>query len=207
MVDVGLNWSAGLLPCVVQDARSGAVLMLAWMNQEAWTRTRETGEAWYWSRSRQALWHKGETSGHTQRVVDLRYDCDGDAIVLQVIPRGPACHTGRASCFHCDVDGSVRETDGPVLARLERVIAERRETRPAGSYTTALLTGGVEMIGAKVSEEAEEVVRAARRESDERVAEEAADLLYHLLVLLAARAVPLERALDVLLSRSARPAG
>jgi len=207
VVDVGLNWSAGLLPCVVQDARSGAVLMLAWMSQEAWTRTRETGEAWYWSRSRQALWHKGERSGHTQRVVDLRYDCDGDAIVLQVVPRGPACHTGRPSCFHYGADGRLVETDGPVLARLEAVIADRRLRRPSGSYTTALLTGGVEMIGAKVSEEAEEVVRAARRESDERVAEEAADLLYHLLVLLAARAVPLERALDVLLSRSARPAG
>jgi len=202
VVDVGLNWSAGLLPCVVQDARSGAVLMLAWMNQEAWTRTRETGEAWFWSRSRQALWHKGETSGHTQRVVDLRYDCDGDALVVEVITNGPACHTGRVSCFHYQADGRLQETAGPVLARLEGVIAERRRARPEGSYTAALLTGGIDGIAAKVEEEAEEVVRAGRHESDARVAEEASDLIYHLLVLLASRGVPTTKVFDVLLARA-----
>lgn len=201
--DVALDWSAGLLPCVVQDARTGTVLMLAWMTPEALARTRETGEAWFWSRSRQSLWRKGETSGHTQRVVDLRYDCDGDAIVVGVIPRGPACHTGRTSCFHHDADGRRQDIGGPVLARLAQVIADRARAQPAGSYTAALLAGGVERIGAKVTEEAEEVVRAARGESDERLAEETADLLYHLLVLLAARAVRLERPLDVLLTRRA----
>ena len=196
-----LTWSTGLLPCVVQDARTGVVLMLAWMNQEAFARTRERGEAWFWSRSRHTLWRKGETSGHTMRVVDLRVDCDGDAILLAVIPRGPACHTGRSSCFHHDADGRLRGTGGPALAHLAEVITERARTQPAGSYTAALLAGGIERVGAKVAEEAEEVVRAARRESDERLAEETADLLYHLLVLLAARAVPIERPLDLLLSR------
>jgi phosphoribosyl-ATP pyrophosphohydrolase/phosphoribosyl-AMP cyclohydrolase len=196
------DWSAGLLPVVVQDARTGVVLMLAWMTREAFERTRMTGEAWYWSRSRQTLWRKGETSGHTQQVVDLRTDCDGDAIMLQVVPAGPACHTGRVSCFHRDADGTEQEVAGPVLARLEGVIAHRKRTRPLGSYTAGLFARGPEAIGAKIAEEADEVVRAGRGESADRVAEEAADLLYHLLVLLAARGVPLTRVLDVLRARS-----
>jgi phosphoribosyl-ATP pyrophosphohydrolase/phosphoribosyl-AMP cyclohydrolase len=201
--DVALNWTDGLLPCVVADARTGVVLMLAWMNQEAFERTRQTGEAWFWSRSRQSLWRKGETSGHTQRVVDLRYDCDGDALVAEVIPDGPACHTGRTSCFHYDADGRLREDGGPALARLAAVIAERARTRPPGSYTAALLEGGIETVGAKVEEEAGELVRAGRAESDERVAEEAADLVYHLLVLLASRGVLVTKVLDVLIARRA----
>lgn len=202
-VETPLDWAAGLLPCVVQDARSGAVLMLAWMNRDAWARTQETGEAWFWSRSRSTLWHKGETSGHTQRVVDLRFDCDGDAILMQVVPNGPACHTGRTSCFYHDAGGRIQETGGPVLARLEAVIEDRRRTKPRGSYTATLLAQGVEGAGAKVTEEAEEVVHAGRSESDDRVAEEAADLLYHLLVLLAARGVTLTQVLDVLSARGA----
>ncbi len=196
-----LVWKDGLLPAVVQDARTGAVLMLAWVNREALARTLETGETWFWSRSRQALWHKGETSGHTQRLVDVRIDCDGDAIVEQVVPSGPACHTGRPSCFYRTTDGQERPAPGPVLSRLAAVIDERRRTMPEKSYTASLLRGGIEAIGAKVAEEAEEVVRAARTESDERLAEEAADVLYHLLVLLAARSVPLTRVLDVLAAR------
>jgi phosphoribosyl-ATP pyrophosphohydrolase/phosphoribosyl-AMP cyclohydrolase len=197
------DWSQGLLPVVVQDARSGAVLMLAWMNRDAFERTRRTGEMWFWSRSRQALWRKGEMSGHTQRLVDLRVDCDGDALLAQVAPAGPACHTGRLSCFYRAPDGAEQTTHGPVLSRLEGIIAERRRAMPERSYTAALLRGGLEAIGAKIAEEAEEAVRAGREESDERVAEETADLLYHLLVLLAHRGVPLARALDVLASRGA----
>ncbi len=196
-----LVWKDGLLPAVVQDARTGAVLMLAWVNREALARTLETGETWFWSRSRQALWHKGETSGHTQRVVDVRIDCDGDAIIAQVVPSGPACHTGRPSCFYRTADGQERPAPGPVLPRLEAVIDERRRTMPDESYTASLLRRGVEGIGAKVAEETEEVVRAARAESDQRVAEEAADVLYHLLVLLATRGVSLTRVLDVLAAR------
>jgi phosphoribosyl-ATP pyrophosphohydrolase/phosphoribosyl-AMP cyclohydrolase len=196
-------WGDGLLPAVVQDARTGAVLMLAWMNREALARTLETGQTWFWSRSRQTLWHKGETSGHTQRVVDVRIDCDGDAIIAQVVPNGPACHTGRPSCFYRTADGQERPALGPVLSRLEAVIDERRRTMPEKSYTASLLRGGVEAIGAKVTEEAGEVVRAARGESDARVAAEAADVLYHLLVLLATRGVPLTRVLDVLATRGA----
>ncbi len=198
-----LQWADGLLPCVVQDARTGEVLMLAWMNQESLTRTLQTGETWFWSRSRQALWHKGETSGHTQRVVAIRVDCDGDAILAEVVPNGPACHTGRPSCFYRTPDGQEQAAGGPVLSRLEATIVERRRTMPEGSYTAALLRGGIEAVGAKITEEAEEVIRAGRQESSDRVAEEAADLLYHLLVLLAAREVPLTRVLDVLAARGA----
>lgn len=201
--DATLVWEQGLLPVVVQDARSGMVLMLAWMNREAFERTRETGEAWFWSRSRRALWRKGETSGNTQRVTDLRIDCDGDAIMLQVVPAGPACHTGRPSCFYRSPEGRDMAEPAPVLSSLEMVIAERRRSMPAGSYTASLLRGGLGAIGAKMTEEVEEVVRAMRSESGERVTEEAADVLYHLLVLLAARGVPLTRVLDALRTRGA----
>lgn len=195
-----LNWAGGLLPCIVQDARTGAMLTLAWMNPDALARTLQTGELWLWSRARRALWHKGETSGHTQRLVEMRIDCDGDAILAEVIPSGPACHTGRASCFYRTPEGR-EQPSGPTLSRLEAVIAERRRAMPQGSYTAALLRGGINAIGAKVTEEAEEVVRAARDETPERVAEETADVLYHLLVLLAARGVPLAQVFDVLSAR------
>jgi phosphoribosyl-ATP pyrophosphohydrolase/phosphoribosyl-AMP cyclohydrolase len=202
-----VDWSAGLVPVVVQDARTGAVLTLAWMDAEAFDRTVRTGETWFWSRSRQTLWHKGETSGHTQRVVDVRVDCDGDAVLVQVMPAGPACHTGRTSCFYRGRTGGEPGWHGPVLARLEATIGARKQTMPEGSYTAELLRGGVDAAGAKVAEEAEEVVRAGREESDDRVAEEAADLLYHLMVLLAARDVPLTRVLEVLAARGAATGG
>jgi phosphoribosyl-AMP cyclohydrolase / phosphoribosyl-ATP pyrophosphohydrolase len=186
----------GLVPCVVQDWRSGEVLTLAYMNAEALRLTRETGETHFFSRSRQELWHKGATSGNTQTVKAIRYDCDGDALVALVEPVGPACHTGERTCFH---RGEL-EPEAPygVLPALERTIAGRATERPAGSYTVSLLEEPG-LAGAKVQEEAEEVARAAREEPDERVAEEAADLIYHLAVLLRGRDLTLadaERVLD-----------
>ena len=174
----------GLVPVVVQDWATGEVLTLAYANAEAVARTGETGELHLWSRSRGELWHKGATSGHVQRVRALRLDCDGDALLALVEPAGPACHTGERSCFH---HGEL-EPRAPheALPALERTLAERVARRPAGSYTVALLADP-ERAGGKVLEEAEEVVRAAREETDARVDEEAADVLYHLLVLLRAR--------------------
>jgi phosphoribosyl-ATP pyrophosphohydrolase/phosphoribosyl-AMP cyclohydrolase len=186
----------GLVPCIAQDWRTGEVLTLAYMNAEALRRTRETGEIHFFSRSRQELWHKGATSGNTQALRAIRYDCDGDALVALVEPSGPACHTGERTCFH---RGDL-ESWAPyeTLPSLERTIASRAAKRPAGSYTTTLLDDPG-LAGAKVQEEAEEVVRAVREESDERVAEEAADVLYHLAVLMRVRGLSFadaERVLD-----------
>jgi phosphoribosyl-ATP pyrophosphohydrolase/phosphoribosyl-AMP cyclohydrolase len=186
----------GLIPCIVQDWRSGEVLTLAYMNAESLRRTRETGETHFFSRSRQELWHKGATSGHTQAVKSIRYDCDADALLALVEPAGPACHTGQRTCFHRG--DLVPSAPHEVLPALERTIAARAQDRPEGSYTAALLADPAR-IGEKVQEEAEEVVRAARQESDERVAEEAADVLYHLAVLLSGRGLSFadaERVLD-----------
>ena len=186
----------GLVPVVVQDWRTGEVLTLAYANAEAVRRTRETGQLHLWSRSRQELWHKGATSGNTLAVRAIRYDCDGDALLALVEPAGPACHTGEVSCFH---RGDLEpQAPGEVLGKLERTIAERHRERPEASYTVTLLDDPG-LAGAKVEEEAEEVVRAAREESDDRVAEEAADVLYHLAVLLRSRNLSLadaERVLD-----------
>jgi phosphoribosyl-ATP pyrophosphohydrolase/phosphoribosyl-AMP cyclohydrolase len=185
----------GLVPCVVQDWRTGEVLTLAWMNAEALARTRATGEMHFWSRSRDELWHKGETSGNVQTVRAIRIDCDGDALLALVEPAGPACHTGERTCFfRGDMDAAPHEA----LARLQRTVAARDAERPEGSYTAALLDDPPR-AGAKVREEADEVARAAADESDERVAEEAADVLYHLIVLLRGRGLSLadaERILD-----------
>jgi phosphoribosyl-ATP pyrophosphohydrolase/phosphoribosyl-AMP cyclohydrolase len=197
------RYDGALLPAIVQDAHTGAVLMLAWMNREAFERTQATGQTWLWSRSRQALWRKGETSGHTQRVVDVHLDCDADAVLVRVVADGPACHTGAVSCFFRSASGESGAIGLPVLAALEDVIAQRAASMPKESYTTSLLRGGMETAGAKVLEEAEEVVRAVHEESDDRIAEETADLLYHLLVLLRVRGVPLARSLEVLRHRAA----
>ncbi|MCW3027927.1 MAG: bifunctional phosphoribosyl-AMP cyclohydrolase/phosphoribosyl-ATP diphosphatase HisIE [Solirubrobacterales bacterium] len=186
----------GLVPCVVQDWGTGEVLMLAYMNEEALRRTRDTGELHLWSRSRGEQWHKGATSGNVQSVRALRLDCDGDTLLALVEPAGPACHTGERTCFH---RGDL-EPGAPyeALPTLERTLAERARERPQGSYTVELLDDP-QRIGEKVMEEAEEVVRAAREESHERLDEEAADVLYHLLVLLRSRErslVDAERVLD-----------
>jgi phosphoribosyl-ATP pyrophosphohydrolase/phosphoribosyl-AMP cyclohydrolase len=183
-----------LLPCIVQDARTGEVLTLAYVNEESLERTRETGEMWFFSRSRQKLWRKGEASGNVQRLKALRYDCDADAWVALVEPAGPACHTGERTCFH---RGDMDLQPAEALPALERTIGERRTADPAESYTARLLAEPAQ-IGAKVEEEAEEVARAAREEPDERVAEEAADVLYHLTVLLASRGLSLADAYEVL---------
>lgn len=203
----------GLVPCVAQDWRTGEVLTLAYMNAEALRRTRESGEVHFFSRSRGELWRKGETSGNTQRVRQLRYDCDGDAVVALVEPAGPACHTGERSCFYREVGGAAApEVDAPpasgepapavheALAALERTLADRQRERPEGSYTAELLDDPPR-IGAKLREEADEAARAAAGESDERLAEEAADVLYHLLVLLRSRDVGVPSVLEELNGR------
>ncbi len=191
----------GLVPCIVQDWRSGEVLTLAYMNAEALERTRRSGEMHFFSRSRQELWHKGATSGNVQKLRAIRVDCDSDALLALVEPAGPACHTGQRTCFH---SGELSPTaPHEVLPALERTIAARAAARPAGSYTAELLQDP-ELAGAKVQEEAEEVTRAVREESDERVSQEAADLIYHLAVLLAGRGLTLRDAERVLDDRSQR---
>jgi phosphoribosyl-AMP cyclohydrolase / phosphoribosyl-ATP pyrophosphohydrolase len=185
----------GLVPCIVQDWVSGEVLTLAYMNARALELTRETGEMHFYSRSREELWHKGATSGNTQALKALRYDCDGDAVLALVEAAGPACHTGERTCFYRgDID---QQAPYEVLPDLERTIAARKAQAPDGSYTAELLADP-NHIGEKVQEEAEEVARAAREETDDRVANEAADVLYHLSVLLASRSLTLADAGRVL---------
>jgi phosphoribosyl-AMP cyclohydrolase / phosphoribosyl-ATP pyrophosphohydrolase len=188
----------GLVPCIAQDWRTGEVLTLAYMNAEALARTRETGEVHFWSRSRSRLWRKGERSGNVLRLRALRADCDGDALLALVEPAGPACHTGARTCFHNGETAAAAPHDA--LPALERVLAERAAGRPEGSYTAALLADPPR-IGEKVREEAEELSRAAREEEDGRVAEEAADLLYHLAVLLRSRDLSTVDAEEVLNGR------
>ena len=188
----------GLVPVVVQDWRTGEVLTLAYANAEAVARTRATGELHLWSRSRDELWHKGATSGNVQTVRALRLDCDGDALLALVEAAGPACHTGERTCFH---DGELKPpAPHEALPALERTLADRAAKRPDGSYTVELLNDPPR-IGAKVQEEAEEVSRAAREETDDRVDEEAADVLYHLTVLLHSRGRGLADAEEVLNGR------
>ena len=188
----------GLVPCVIQDARTGEVLTLAYMNAEALAKTEETGELHLWSRSRGELWRKGATSGNTQAVRALRYDCDADAILALVDPAGPSCHTGERTCFF---QGDPTPTEAEALPGLERTIADRAVAGDTGVSYTARLLADPAFAGEKVQEEADEVVRAAREEADERVAEEAADVLYHLTVLLRTRGLGLADAERVLLDR------
>lgn len=166
----------GLIPAIIRDARTGAVLTLAYMNEESLRLTRETGETWFWSRSRNELWHKGATSGHKQRVVHIAEDCDADTLVVSVEPTGPACHTGATSCF----------ADVPPLPleRLMSVLRSRHEQRPEGSYSSYLFNQGREKILKKIGEESTEVVIAAMGESRERLISEIADLVFHLSVLM-----------------------
>lgn len=188
--------SDGLLPVVAQDRRSGDVLMVAYANAEAVARMAETGFAHFWSRSRRALWMKGETSGHRLRVAAALADCDHDALLLVVEPEGPACHEGTRTCF-----GDATVTAAGILDELRRVVEDRRQRGGEGSYTAKLLAKGLDHSLKKLGEEATEVILAAKGESDERLAEEAADLAFHLLVVLAQRGLGPERVLDVLRAR------
>jgi phosphoribosyl-ATP pyrophosphohydrolase/phosphoribosyl-AMP cyclohydrolase len=191
-LQVELRWDArGLIPTIVQEASTGHVLMLAYMNKESLERTIESGEAWFWSRSRGELWHKGATSGNTQSVLEIRYDCDADALLLQVDPSGPACHTGHEGCFFRSLpSGAGAEamlSPRDVLDHLEAVILDRKTSVRPGSYTRQLLDAGEPQILKKVGEEAIEVIVAALSEGDERLVSELADLTYHTLVLLGSR--------------------
>lgn len=199
---VSLKWNdQGLIPAIAQDASTGEVLMLAWMNQDSLRLTLESGFATYYSRSRQQLWRKGETSGHTQRVIRLSYDCDGDAILMQVNQIGPACHTGKKTCFHnLVVDGDLPAT-AAILNTIEATIADRAANPKPGSYTNYLLDKGAEKICKKVGEEATETVIAAMKGDTDGLAGEAADLLYHLAVLLHAQGVKWQNVWDVLKER------
>jgi phosphoribosyl-AMP cyclohydrolase / phosphoribosyl-ATP pyrophosphohydrolase len=185
----------GLIPAIVQNAETREVLTLAYMNRESLARTIETKQTWFWSRSRNELWHKGETSGNTQEVVSLALDCDRDAIVVLVNPAGPACHTGAVSCFDL---GAQSNALGPLLDRLYELIQTRERERPSGSYTTYLFAQGLDKILKKVGEESAETIIAAKNDDKARLTEETSDLVYHLLVLLVARGVSLAEIADEL---------
>jgi phosphoribosyl-ATP pyrophosphohydrolase/phosphoribosyl-AMP cyclohydrolase len=194
---------SGLIPAVVQDASSLEVLTVAYMNRESLGKSLETRETWFYSRSRQELWHKGATSGNTQRIVEIKYDCDGDALVVLVEPDGPACHTGAVSCFSenlvSDESGAgTKLSDFAVVVGLEKTIRQREADMPEGAYTTYLFEKGVDKILKKVGEEAAEVIIAAKNRDPEELKWEAADLLYHLMVLLQEQKLPLKNVLEVL---------
>ncbi|NGM58948.1 MULTISPECIES: bifunctional phosphoribosyl-AMP cyclohydrolase/phosphoribosyl-ATP diphosphatase HisIE [Bacillus amyloliquefaciens group] len=190
---------AGLIPAIIQDAASKEVLTLAYMNRESYEKTIETKETWFYSRSRGELWHKGATSGNTQKVKAIRYDCDQDALVVLAEPSGPACHKGSYSCFSSE-KADAQDRFG-ILNELESVIAKRQAEMPDGAYTTYLFREGVDKILKKVGEEAAEVIIAAKNRDHEELKWEAADLLYHLLVLLREQSLPLDDVLDVLAKR------
>jgi phosphoribosyl-ATP pyrophosphohydrolase/phosphoribosyl-AMP cyclohydrolase len=205
----------GLVPVVVQDALTKEALTLAYMNAQSLARTLAEGETWFWSRSRGELWHKGATSGNTQRVLEVRLDCDGDALVVLVEPAGPACHTGARSCFHREVQVRASQVSGPVdevegerdnlgatLERLYALIQNRREERPEGSYTTYLFNEGLDKILKKVGEESAETIIAAKNDDARPLINEASDLIYHLVVLMVERGITLEDVRAELASRS-----
>lgn len=197
----GLRFNAaGLIPAIVQDAATGRVLTLAYMNRESLDRTLATGETWFYSRSRQSLWHKGETSGNTQSVRSVAPDCDGDALLLLVEPHGPACHTGRETCFSNPVP-VVAAPVFDILWRLEERVAERHRQRPEGAYTTYLFEKGLDKILKKLGEEATEVIIGGKNNDTAEVVYESADLLYHLLVLLRQQDVSLQDVLHELAAR------
>ncbi|MFJ7676671.1 bifunctional phosphoribosyl-AMP cyclohydrolase/phosphoribosyl-ATP diphosphatase HisIE [Peribacillus sp. NPDC097224] len=196
----------GLIPAIIQDAGTGEVLTLAYMNKESLNLSIAKGETVFYSRSRNELWHKGETSGNTQKIVEMKYDCDQDALVVKVVPAGPACHTGATSCFGTTIykDEEVQQS-GPTnvnfLTELEGLIAERKAKMPEGSYTTYLFEKGVDKILKKVGEESAEVIIAAKNRDAEELSMESADLLYHLFVLLQEQELPFQAVLDVLKAR------
>ncbi|SDO04635.1 phosphoribosyl-ATP pyrophosphatase /phosphoribosyl-AMP cyclohydrolase [Psychrobacillus sp. OK028] len=191
----------GLIPVIVQHAITREVLTLAYMNEEAYSKTVETGETWFFSRSRQELWHKGETSGNTQKVVSIKADCDSDALVVEVLPAGPACHTGENTCFHNTLEKMDNTVGYNTITALINVIEERQQSMPEGAYTTYLFEKGVDKICKKVGEEAAEVIIASKNNDGEELKWEAADLLYHLLVLLQNQQVSFYDLLQVLQKR------
>ncbi|SFB22156.1 MULTISPECIES: bifunctional phosphoribosyl-AMP cyclohydrolase/phosphoribosyl-ATP diphosphatase HisIE [unclassified Bacillus (in: firmicutes)] len=196
----------GLVPAIVQDAATKEVLTLAYMNEESLNKTLETRETWFYSRSRQELWNKGATSGNKQRVIEVKYDCDQDAVLVLVEPQGPACHTGAVSCF---TDSLLQSETGAVseysiLNSLEKVIVEREKEGPEGAYTTYLFEKGVDKILKKVGEEAAEVIIAAKNRDREELKWESADLLYHLMVLLVEQGLSFNEVLSVLKKRHER---
>lgn len=202
----------GLIPAIVQDAATKEVLTLAYMNRESLEKSLETQETWFFSRSRQELWHKGETSGHTQRISQIKYDCDQDALVVMVVPAGPACHHGTTSCFNetlvenSSVVGGINGLgEYQILQSLQQVIKLREQERPEGAYTTYLFEKGVDKILKKVGEEASEVIIAAKNRDTEELKWEAADLIYHLMVLLEEQKLPFTEVLKVLNKRHQTP--
>jgi phosphoribosyl-ATP pyrophosphohydrolase/phosphoribosyl-AMP cyclohydrolase len=209
-----IRWDEqGLAPAVVQDAASKDVLMMAYMNKESLRKTVETGDAWFWSRSRTELWHKGATSGHYQKVRSIRYDCDADTLLLQVQPLGPACHNGSYSCFtgaiatqegQSATDSESKAAGGDrfaILSELESVIAQRDAERPTGAYTTYLFEQGIDKILKKVGEETAEVIIAAKNRNNDELRYEASDLIFHLFVLLREAKLPLDDLMRELESR------
>ncbi len=207
----------GLIPAIVQDASTKEVLMLAYMNQQSLQLTLDQGETWFYSRSRQSLWHKGETSGHTQHVHTIHYDCDADTLLIQVHPQGPACHTGENSCFFSSLpsknasDHQAQINANPthqnrfaILSQLEAIIASRDAERPEGAYTTYLFEKGIDKILKKVGEETAEVIIAAKNHSQEELRYEASDLIFHLLVLLREAKLPLDEVMQELARRHAQ---
>lgn len=201
----------GLIPAVVQDVVTKEVLTLAYMNKESLEKSIRTGETWFYSRSRQELWHKGGTSGNTQSIVEIKYDCDQDALVVLIQPNGPACHNGTTSCFvdrmYQNKARDVISADYQILANLEKVIEERDIKRPEGTYTTYLFEKGVDKILKKVGEEAAEVIIAAKNRDAEELKWEASDLLYHLFVLLREQKLPFSEILQVLEARHEEKTG
>ncbi|WP_256758304.1 bifunctional phosphoribosyl-AMP cyclohydrolase/phosphoribosyl-ATP diphosphatase HisIE [Cohnella sp. WQ 127256] len=210
-----IAWSAeGLVPAVVQDALSKEVLMLAYMNKESLQKSLESGQTWFWSRSRNELWNKGATSGNTQQITSLHYDCDGDTLLVKVRQKGPACHTGAYSCFYREASVSTdtgasstpqNEDRFAPLSRLEETIAQRDAERPEGAYTTYLFEKGVDKILKKVGEETAEVIIAAKNRDQDELRCEAADLIFHLMVLLREQEIPFDGVLQELEFRHRKP--
>jgi len=205
MKDVQLKYNSdGLIPAIVQDAATKKVLTLAYMNEESLQKTIESGETWFYSRSRQELWHKGATSGNTQKVESIVYDCDQDALVVLVAPKGPACHNGTTTCFTevlYEADAASKQVGSEFLYELESLIADREKQRPEGSYTTYLFEKGVDKILKKVGEESAEVIIAAKNRDHDELQWESADLIFHLLVLLKEQNVPFSDVLAALKER------
>lgn len=197
---------SGLIPAIVQDRSAGKVLMLAYMNRESLQKTLESGQTYFWSRSRQSLWHKGETSGNAQRVRSIAFDCDADALLIEVEQKGNVCHTGAQSCFFNSLtnDVSTAKDIGFTLDALDKTIQQRKRDLPEGSYTTYLFKSGIDKIAKKVGEEAAETIIAAKNHNKEEIAWEAADLLYHLIVLLAEENVRLDEVAAVLAEREGK---